>query len=102
MSTRPDPNYVNPNYNGPIQSNPGDGESAIVIYGYIPSAALAIVAIVTFGIALIGHFCRSIKPKETRAFHALFVTGCVSYDKPSFVVRSPEEKTLNFRLFSAS
>ncbi|GAA5946601.1 hypothetical protein JCM3765_000314 [Sporobolomyces pararoseus] len=77
MSTRPDPGYVNPNYKGPIQSNPGDGESAIVIYGYVPSAVLAIVAIVTFGIALVGHLWRTIKSKKTRAFHALFVTGCL-------------------------
>ncbi|GAA6017954.1 hypothetical protein JCM11491_001232 [Sporobolomyces phaffii] len=69
--------YVNPEYRGPVQTDPGDGESAIVIYGYVPSAALAVVAIVTFGLALAGHLWRTVRAKETRAFHALFSTGCI-------------------------
>ncbi|GAA5909692.1 uncharacterized protein JCM6883_004600 [Sporobolomyces salmoneus] len=77
VMSRPDQGYVSPGYKGPIKSNPGDGESAIVIYGYVPSLALGIVAIVTFGIALIGHLWRTVQSKQTRTFHALFVTGCL-------------------------
>ncbi|GAA5832828.1 hypothetical protein JCM5353_008347 [Sporobolomyces roseus] len=69
--------FVNPNYKGPINRDPSDGESGIVIYGYVPSAALAIVALVTFTLALGGHLWRTLQFKPTRAFHALFATGCV-------------------------
>lgn len=75
--------FVNPDYKGPINRNPSDGESGIVIYGYVPSAALAIVALVTFTIALGGHLWRTFQWKQTRAFHALFATGCVSLVSPS-------------------
>ncbi|GAA5869447.1 hypothetical protein JCM16303_000473 [Sporobolomyces ruberrimus] len=69
--------YTNPDYTGPINRNPSDGESAIVIYGYIPSLALAVVALVTFGIALLGHVWRTTRAKQTRAFHVLFALGCL-------------------------
>jgi len=75
--------FVNPDYKGPINRNPSDGESGIVIYGYVPSAALAIVALVTFTIALGGHLWRTFQWKQTRAFHALFATGCVRLVSPS-------------------
>ncbi|GAA5938245.1 uncharacterized protein JCM15063_000680 [Sporobolomyces koalae] len=67
-----------PGYRGPINPNPGDGESAIVIYGYIPSLAFGIVALVLFGIALLGHGWRTVtRSRQTRVFHSLFVLGCV-------------------------
>jgi len=76
-------------YRGPINtaSPIPDGEARISIYGYTPALALAITALVTFGIAFIAHavhFFRSRKalggaaPKQrgTRVFQFLLCFGC--------------------------
>lgn len=65
-------------YNGPINPNPKDGEAGIVIYGYIPSIALAIVGLATFAIVLGLHVWQIVKWKGTRTFHILLAVGCVS------------------------
>ncbi|GAA6059727.1 hypothetical protein JCM10212_000255 [Sporobolomyces blumeae] len=69
--------FVNPNYKGPVNPNPADGESGIVIYGYVPSLALPVVALVTFALALSGHVARAVKAKRTRTFHWLIAAACL-------------------------
>ncbi|KWU43223.1 hypothetical protein RHOSPDRAFT_19892 [Rhodotorula sp. JG-1b] len=61
---------VNPNENPPY------AESAIAIYGYIPSRALATIALITFGLALLNHVVHLIRLRGTRVFQGLLVFGC--------------------------
>lgn len=62
---------INPN------PNPPAGEAGISIYGYIPSRALATVAIVTFGLALVNHAVHLIRLRGTRTFQGLMMFGNV-------------------------
>lgn len=62
----------NPNQNPPYS------ESAVAIYGYIPSRALATIALITFGLSLLNHVVHMIRLRGTRTFQGLFVFGCVS------------------------
>ncbi|GAA5883027.1 hypothetical protein JCM3774_004219 [Rhodotorula dairenensis] len=61
---------VNPNENPPY------AESAVAIYGYIPSRALATIALITFGLALLNHVVHLIRLRGTRVFQGLLVFGC--------------------------
>jgi hypothetical protein len=65
-------------YRGPINSNPQDGEARIVIYGYIPSLALAVVGVVTFGIILAVNLFYVIRKGGYRSFNTLLSVGAVS------------------------
>lgn len=60
----------NPNQNPPYS------ESAVAIYGYIPSRALATIALITFGLSLLNHVVHMIRLRGTRTFQGLFVFGC--------------------------
>lgn len=63
---------LNPNRNPPF------AESAVALYGYIPSETLATIALVTFGLALLNHVVHLIRLRGTRRFQSLLVFGCVS------------------------
>lgn len=67
-------------YQGPINPNPGEGESSVIIYGYVPSRALAVIAIITFSLAVLNHFSHLVRFKHVRAFSGLMVFGCVRLD----------------------
>lgn len=81
-------------YNGPINPNPVEGESRIIIYGYVPSLALGIVGAATFAIILLANIwyiaTAARKKAEWRAaggvrkglisFHSLLAFGSVSFD----------------------
>lgn len=65
-------------YTGPINRNPGPGESAIIIYGYTPSLAHGIVGAVTFLLVALVQLWYLIKKRGHRSFHALILVGSVS------------------------
>jgi hypothetical protein len=66
-------------YTGPLNPNPAEGESRITIYGYLPSLALALTALITFALATIAHTWWAVKkPRMYRTFHILMAVGCVS------------------------
>ena len=66
-------------YDGPRKSNPGPNEVGIIVYGYLPSLALPVVAIITFALTLAAQVYFSIKkPKMYRTFHILMAMGSVS------------------------
>lgn len=69
-------------YTGPINRNPGPGESAIIIYGYTPSLAHGIVGAVTFLLVAFVQLWYLIKKRGHRSFHALLLVGSVSPQKP--------------------
>ncbi|BGP56001.1 hypothetical protein JCM8202_005143 [Rhodotorula sphaerocarpa] len=57
------------------QLPPPNGEAAISIFGYIPNRAFAIVALVTFCIAVIFHTFYLVRVRGTRTFYGLMVFG---------------------------
>ena len=65
-------------YDGPTKSDPGPNEVGIIVYGYLPSLALPIVAIITFTLTLVaqGHYSIK-KPRMYRTFHILMALGSV-------------------------
>ncbi|TKA52154.1 hypothetical protein B0A53_04998 [Rhodotorula sp. CCFEE 5036] len=63
---------INPNENPPY------AESAVALYGYIPSRALATIALITFGLALLNHVVHLIRLRGTRVFQGLIVFVVVS------------------------
>ncbi|GAA6008373.1 RTA1 domain-containing protein [Rhodotorula paludigena] len=63
-------------YNGPINPNPAEGESGIIIYGYVPSQELQVVALITYGLALLLHLSNLARLKGTRVFSLLLATCC--------------------------
>jgi hypothetical protein len=66
-------------YDGPRKSNPGTNEVGIIVYGYLPSEILPIVAIVTFAMTLAAQVYYTVrKPKMYRTFHTLMALGSVS------------------------
>jgi hypothetical protein len=65
-------------YHGPINSNPGPGEARIIIYGYVPSLALAIPGVITFALAAAVNLYYLRKYKGFKSFHTLLVVGAVS------------------------
>ena len=66
-------------YTGPRNPNPAEGESSIIIYGYVPSLALAIVAVITFfGTLLVNSVYLKTKGRGYRSFHGLLAFGSVS------------------------
>lgn len=66
-------------YRGPRNPNPAEGEASIIIYGYVPSLALAIVAVITFfAIFLANAIYMKRKGKGYRSFHGLLAFGSVS------------------------
>lgn len=69
-------------YTGPRNPNPGPGEASIVIYGYVPSVALAVVAVITFFATFVANawYMRS-KGKGYRSFHGLLAFGSVRFRK---------------------
>jgi hypothetical protein len=66
-------------YTGPRNPNPRDGESRIIIYNYVPSLALQIVAIITFAIALLAHAYFYVRKPRSRLFEGLLASGCVCF-----------------------
>ncbi|GAA5837866.1 hypothetical protein JCM11251_004682 [Rhodosporidiobolus azoricus] len=62
-------------YKGPINPDPGPGESAIVIFGYVPSESLASIALLAFGLVFFNHLSWMIRHKTTRVFYGLFLFG---------------------------
>jgi hypothetical protein len=75
-------------YKGPINPNPGPGESSIIIYSYIPSLALGIVGVITFAIIFIVNLYYLVSKgrrggevingrKGYRTFHILICVGAV-------------------------
>jgi len=66
-------------YHGPTKSDPGPNEVGIIVYGYLPSATLPIIAIVTFAMTLAAQIYYSArKPRMYRTFHILMAMGSVS------------------------
>lgn len=66
-------------YTGPLNPSPAEGESVIIIYGYVPSLALPIVGVITFAIVLLANvYYLFTKGKRYRAFHGLLGFGSVS------------------------
>ena len=67
-------------YRGPINPNPADGEAGIIIYGYVPSKALAITGVVTFALILLVNlwYLFTKRGKGYRSFHTLLAVGSVS------------------------
>jgi hypothetical protein len=66
-------------YHGPINSNPGPGEAQIVIYGYVPSFALAIVGVITYALILAVNLYYVFRKRGYRTFHILLSVGAVSW-----------------------
>lgn len=65
-------------YNGPRKTDPGPNEVGIIVYGYWPSLALPVVAIVTFALTLAAQTWYAVrKPKLYRTFHILMAVGSV-------------------------
>ena len=64
-------------YTGPINPNPSNGESSIIIYGYVPSIALAALGVATFASALLAHLFYWFRYKGYRSFHGLITVGSV-------------------------
>jgi hypothetical protein len=66
-------------YNGPINPNPGPGESSIIIYSYVPSLALGVVGVITFTLIFLVNLYYLIKKRGQgyRAFHILLCVGAV-------------------------
>lgn len=74
-------------YNGPINPSPGDGESSIIIYTYIPSLALGIIGVITFSLIFFVNLYYLIKKrgKGFRSFHILICVGAVCPPSTFFV-----------------
>ncbi|GAA6032378.1 hypothetical protein JCM8097_008145 [Rhodosporidiobolus ruineniae] len=64
-----------PDYHGPINPDPQDGESRISIYGYVPSESLAVMALLTFGLVFLNHLSWLARNRTTRVFYGLFLLG---------------------------
>jgi hypothetical protein len=65
-------------YHGPRKEEPGPNEVGIIVYGYLPSATLPIIAIITFALTLVAQVYYSIrKPRLYRTFHILMAIGSV-------------------------
>ncbi|GAA5961319.1 hypothetical protein JCM8115_001551 [Rhodotorula mucilaginosa] len=60
----------------PVRPIP-DGEAPISIFGYIPNRAFAIVALVTFCVAVLGHTYYLVRIRGTRTFQALMAFGAL-------------------------
>jgi hypothetical protein len=60
----------------PVRPIP-DGEAPISIFGYIPNRAFAIVALVTFCVAVLGHTYYLARIRGTRTFQALMAFGAL-------------------------
>jgi hypothetical protein len=67
-------------YDGPRKENPGPNEVGIIVYGYLPSATLPIIAIITFALTLAAQVYYSArKPRLYRTFHVLMAIGSVRF-----------------------
>lgn len=65
-------------YDGPRKANPGPNEVGIIVYGYLPSLTLPLIAIITFAMTLAAQVFYSVKkPKMYRTFHILMAIGSV-------------------------
>lgn len=66
-------------YDGPRKSDPGPNEVGIIVYGYLPSLTLPVVAIVMFGFTLLAQVLYAVKKgRMYRTFHILMAIGSVS------------------------
>ncbi len=76
----PPPTHTEMPYTGPRNPNPAPGDAFIIIYGYIPSLILGIIAMISFVVVLICQLVWLVKGKigGARWFHGLMVLGCVS------------------------
>ncbi|GAA6005990.1 hypothetical protein JCM11491_004082 [Sporobolomyces phaffii] len=63
------------NYHGPINPTPGNGEAAVSLYGYVPTSAFPVIAILTFGLSLLAHTTNFARLRSTRVFEGLLVAG---------------------------
>ena len=68
-------------YHGPLNPDrtPKNGESRIIIYGYVPSTALAAVGVATFALIFLANTFYAIRRKGYRSFHLLLTVGAVSF-----------------------
>jgi hypothetical protein len=74
-------------YDGPRKSDPGPNEVGIIVYGYLPSLTLPVVAIVMFGFTLLAQILYAVKKgRMYRTFHILMAIGSVS--PPSYFLTS--------------
>ena len=70
-------------YDGPRKSDPGPNEVGIIVYGYLPSEALPVVAIVTFALTLLAQvYWAARNGRMYRTFHILMAMGSVSPSPP--------------------
>lgn len=90
------------NYHGPINPNPGNGEgessllnlnldlgiahslfgqmtAAVSLYGFVPTNAFPVIALLTFGLSLLAHTTNFVRLRSTRVFEGLLVAGSVSF-----------------------
>ncbi|GAA5834454.1 hypothetical protein JCM3766R1_005217 [Sporobolomyces carnicolor] len=63
------------NYHGPINPNPGNGEAAVSLYGFVPTNAFPVIALLTFGLSLLAHTTNFVRLRSTRVFEGLLVAG---------------------------
>ncbi|MCJ1242413.1 hypothetical protein MMC14_010421, partial [Varicellaria rhodocarpa] len=75
------PGYVSQTFHDP--NGPNDAE--IIIYGYIPSLALAVIAVVTFALSTLSHIGQVARYKTW--FFILFIVGC-AIEVVGYVFRS--------------
>lgn len=67
-------------YNGPRKTDPGANEVGIIVYGYWPSLALPIVAIITFAIVLAAQtYYAARHSRMYKTFHILMAVASVSH-----------------------
>ncbi|GAA5975051.1 hypothetical protein JCM5350_004565 [Sporobolomyces pararoseus] len=63
------------NYHGPINPDPSPGEATVSLYGYVPTSAFPVIAILTFSLSLLAHTTNFARLRSTRVFEGLLVAG---------------------------
>ncbi|GAA5935419.1 uncharacterized protein JCM15063_001029 [Sporobolomyces koalae] len=63
------------NYHGPINPDPTNGEASVSLYGFVPSSAFPVIAILTFSLSLLAHTTNFARLRSTRLFEGLLVIG---------------------------
>ncbi|KAM0751598.1 hypothetical protein T439DRAFT_324786 [Meredithblackwellia eburnea MCA 4105] len=64
-------------YSGPVNPDPGPGESRIIIYGYIPSLACGVMGVIAHAVGILFHGSHLARYPRTRLFEALILFGSV-------------------------
>lgn len=73
-----------------------DGEAIISIFGYLPNRAFAIVALITFCVAVIAQSYYLIRFPGTRTFSSLMAFGAVGLNAACEVRPDTDTSTLSF------